>query len=477
MDTLCAMLNISGNRCLVQGLGPVQAENVNKAGAGKSAKFAEVYEQLQTILPEADTARKEGRSLDEKAVLINLLDGRTEVGEEKKNGLGCEAGLTGMISARPLIQFGNADDITKKKTDPATVAASHHAQSSISETLVSAGRADVITTRQQRAALPAGIIPDGSAASLTGQANDPGHAGKIMTATGLQGDKITTLASFIAEQKDSAGPIRQAAQGNRSEITPAPAAQKGVVSFNAAPLKPVADQDFRPIGRPGRTVNPASVSVADRATTNNGATQPIAESAVNVKQKVGQAGQVEAGLRLAIEKTTDKASETGKFFSEFNQPSGLQNIQVNLQPPGAVKPVMTKSSLEQITNYMAEQMNQGSSRLEIDLQPEALGRIKLMFQIEDGSLTVRIIAHTEEAHHLLDANLQSMKDNLHQQGIKITDLNLDLANQERQGNQTGHEYQETGRPVKKLADRKESYVSIGMGEPNPVQYSRLNILA
>jgi hypothetical protein len=126
---------------------------------------------------------------------------------------------------------------------------------------------------------------------------------------------------------------------------------------------------------------------------------------------------------------------------------------------------------------MAEQMNQGSSLLEIDLQPEALGRIKLMFQIEDGSLTVRIIAHTEEAHHLLDANLQSMKDNLHQQCIKITDLNLDLANQERQVIKPGMNIQETGRPVKKLADRKESYVSIGMGEPNPVQYSRLNILA
>jgi hypothetical protein len=57
------------------------------------------------------------------------LTAEPKSGRRKKTGWDAKAGLTGMISARPLIQFGNADDITKKKTDPATVAASHHAQS------------------------------------------------------------------------------------------------------------------------------------------------------------------------------------------------------------------------------------------------------------------------------------------------------------------------------------------------------------
>jgi flagellar hook-length control protein FliK len=204
----------------------------------------------------------------------------------------------------------------------------------------------------------------------------------------------------------------------------------------------------------------------------------VAENAVRpASQESIKAGGKEVKLHPAAVKKADKATVTRDSAGELNQLPGLHNMPVSLERPGADKPVMSKSQIDLIANHLAGQINSGSSSLEVDLQPEALGKIKLMFQMEDGSLTVRIIAHTEEAHHLLDASLQSMKENLSQQGIKISDMSLDLANQEKQGNQTGSGHKEAGRPAKMFGDQKESYENTGIWEQTSTQYSRLNILA
>jgi flagellar hook-length control protein FliK len=129
-----------------------------------------------------------------------------------------------------------------------------------------------------------------------------------------------------------------------------------------------------------------------------------------------------------------------------------------------------------VTN-LAGQIKSGASSLEINLQPESLGKIKLMLQMNEGSLSVRIIAHTEETRNLLDSSLQNIKDSLSQLGINLNDMSVDLANQEKHGNQTGSGYREESKPGKLFGESKESYDNIGIREQSSLQSNRLNILA
>jgi len=100
-----------------------------------------------------------------------------------------------------------------------------------------------------------------------------------------------------------------------------------------------------------------------------------------------------------------------------------------------------------------------------------------MFQMDDGSLSVRIIAHSEETRNLLDASLQNIKETLNQQGIKVDDMSLDLANQEKHGNQNGSSYREASRTFAMMGEKKESHNHTDNWEQNSTQNRRLNILA
>jgi flagellar hook-length control protein FliK len=203
----------------------------------------------------------------------------------------------------------------------------------------------------------------------------------------------------------------------------------------------------------------------------------VAERTIKPANKSHDKSSGNEGAINIAGKKADKEVKTQNPAGELIQQTSLNNVQGNIQRTKTDKTIMSKSQIDSIVKHLTGQINSGTSSLEVDLQPEALGKIKLMLQMDDGSLTVRIIAHTEEAHGLLDASLQNIKDGLNQQGIKVDNLSLDLAGQERHGNQSGNSYSESGRSAKSFSEKKENYDNTVIGEYNPQQHNRLNILA
>ncbi|MDD3880618.1 MAG: flagellar hook-length control protein FliK, partial [Syntrophomonas sp.] len=61
---------------------------------------------------------------------------------------------------------------------------------------------------------------------------------------------------------------------------------------------------------------------------------------------------------------------------------------------------------------------------------EFLGKMTIKIVLEDGLLTARFITESQQVKHLLDSNLNSLRQNLESQGIRVekTEVNVQLNN-------------------------------------------------
>ncbi|HWQ75910.1 MAG TPA: flagellar hook-length control protein FliK [Syntrophomonas sp.] len=144
----------------------------------------------------------------------------------------------------------------------------------------------------------------------------------------------------------------------------------------------------------------------------------------------------------------------------------------------AGKPFTAPSAIDYIAARIAGQVKNGVNSLEISLKPEYLGKLKLQLLSHEGSLSVNIVAHTGETLNLINANLHYIKDSLDQQGIKLTDMNVNLANQERQDSQAGNGYREEGRTGNWQSKSQESFENTPHWEQkSSSNHNLLNILA
>ena len=158
--------------------------------------------------------------------------------------------------------------------------------------------------------------------------------------------------------------------------------------------------------------------------------EAIAEIKTEIKAKTEAKTEASTGA-----KTEAKAEETkvGIAGAEVKAEVGINKIE---SPNHAEK--LSKPQLSSITNHMITQIKSGASSIELTLQPEHLGKIQMLLQSNEGTISVQILAQTSEALTLLNANSHSIKDAIEQQGIKLNDVNINLA-QDNQSQPNHHE--------------------------------------
>jgi len=122
----------------------------------------------------------------------------------------------------------------------------------------------------------------------------------------------------------------------------------------------------------------------------------------------------------------------------FDLASGIKNgID---EKPASISPdrTLVKSQINQITEQVMMTIKKGlpgnrPSSLEISLKPEHLGKVKIQLQATDGMVSIRVMADTGEAVNLLNSNIQTIRDNIEQQGIRLQYLGVGLESDQEQG--------------------------------------------
>jgi flagellar hook-length control protein FliK len=124
--------------------------------------------------------------------------------------------------------------------------------------------------------------------------------------------------------------------------------------------------------------------------------------------------------------------ESGKNLPGFKMEHMLQDN--NFRNAG--KPIQEKSwvdpekFMEQVVRKAEVMIKQNSSQIRIQLHPEFLGKMTIKLVLEDGLLTARFITENHQVKHLLESNLNSLRQSLESQGIRVekTEVNVQLNN-------------------------------------------------
>lgn len=191
------------------------------------------------------------------------------------------------------------------------------------------------------------------------------------------------------------------------------------------------------------SVNPSDTVVAtniaednkDKLTTKN-ATETSIQGDV---AKNSLTENTNNGAQTNTNSDSNKDLHTSDQFQNFVD--NLVNSSQKLQSDFADD--MTQvTKLREIANQIIERIKvsvmPGSTSMELQLNPENLGKVNLTVQSKDGVMTAHFVVQNEISKEAIESQIQTLRDTLQQQGVKVEAIEVTVsANAFEQNSNTG----------------------------------------
>lgn len=217
-------------------------------------------------------------------------------------------------------------------------------------------------------------------------------------------------------------------------------------------------------------------NLIEKATKQVGNPVSVQEGAVEENQT--EVEQAETTPVITVEKQVEKKSnnenakqETGQENKNVttdlfaNHLAGITskidpNLEVNFE-----KAQVMKEIVNQIVEQVKITIKPGITTMDFQLNPENLGRVNLTVAAKDGQMTASFIVQNQVAKEAIESQIQVLKENLENQGLKIEAVEVTVANFgfEQKG------YQESNQNEKKKTPRK-----IDLSNINPEMMEELS---
>ena len=147
---------------------------------------------------------------------------------------------------------------------------------------------------------------------------------------------------------------------------------------------------------------------------------------------------------------TVTSGETNVFGAKMESVAAPnQNVTVVTQPYTDIT-----SMVEQISKYTRILISEGGNSLEMQLNPENLGKIYIHVSEKAGAITAQISASNESVKEALQAQIVTLKENLSQQGVKVEAVEVTVESHEFEQN-----LEENARRDQNNAEQKEQNAS------------------
>ncbi len=98
--------------------------------------------------------------------------------------------------------------------------------------------------------------------------------------------------------------------------------------------------------------------------------------------------------------------------------------------------------LEQITSNLKLTLAGDTTTMEMQLNPENLGKIFLQVSTKEGIVSAQITASNESVREVLEAQMATLRENLNQQGVKVDAIEVTVASHEFEKNLDGGQQRE-----------------------------------
>jgi len=191
---------------------------------------------------------------------------------------------------------------------------------------------------------------------------------------------------------------------------------------------------------------------ADSKTENVIATTEVTEDAVEenavdtlkTKQLVGESN----------EDTQEEGSEEQSKFQSIKFQPAKEEVQTGKEEHMATMlnpektagtPVVAEQSiqqpmidstdiLEQITDFTKVMYQENVTTMEMQLNPENLGKLYIQVSSKEGVVTAQLATQNEVAKEAIESQVAALKENLNQQGIKVEAVEVTIASHEFERN-------------------------------------------
>lgn len=157
---------------------------------------------------------------------------------------------------------------------------------------------------------------------------------------------------------------------------------------------------------------------------------------------------------VAVKKTENsQGQQTGSNLNQQNHTNGAANVQVNGQQqpvnaaaaeavPEFARQLDTENIIKQIVEYTRINISNTQTTMEMQLNPENLGKIYLEVTAKEGNVSAHIIAQNEFVKEALEAQMVELKQNMNQAGIKVDAVEVTVGSHEFERNLEQNEKQE-----------------------------------
>ncbi|MBS5932879.1 MAG: flagellar hook-length control protein FliK [Clostridiales bacterium] len=166
------------------------------------------------------------------------------------------------------------------------------------------------------------------------------------------------------------------------------------------------------------------------------------EDVVNNQKTLNQKSTVEnQDIKVEVQKhTTDSDADTSSSNKQKQDPSvehaNLNTILNNVTKVNTVESfgneLVQIQQLRDIANQVVEQIKviikPDQTSMEMNLNPESLGKVNLVVAEKNGLLTAQFTVQNEIAKEALESQMQTLKDNFTNQGLKVDAVEVLVSN-------------------------------------------------
>lgn len=138
----------------------------------------------------------------------------------------------------------------------------------------------------------------------------------------------------------------------------------------------------------------------------------------------------------------DKQNENMNQFSEII-PNVMSNLEVVVEK--LTDEFEAVNIIKQITDKVSVHFKQGITSMEIQLNPEHLGKVNLEVIAKNGMITASITTESQMAKDAIESQMIILKENLMNQGIKVEEVEVTIAAHQFEHNLDGQKEREDER--------------------------------
>ena len=276
-------------------------------------------------------------------------------------------------------------------------------------------------------------------------------------------EQLAELQQKMAQEQDTS---EQVSGENVSVVTDNAATQ--VEEQNNVTIVEAEETEVQKEIQTGETAISKSVTQTEETETADISTEETDGRAL-VKQtddvtekQTGEDNQKESGNQKTSTPETDTKSEVGTKDNQQTQVNFQTTTQtVNNGQTVEVVQTVTQSQIDvesimrQISQMTKITVTQAMSSIEMQLNPENLGKVYLQVVSKEGAITAQIAAQNEAVKEILESQIAVLKENMNQQGMKVEAIEVTIASHEfeqnLEGNQenSANEQQEAAKPSRR----------------------------